>query len=152
MAHRYDCIIVGAGLSGLIAARNLQRAGKNVLVFEAQDYVGGRMLGKHITPNQYIDLGGQWVGPTQDRFLALLDEYNIPRFPSPLQGKVVLIYNDKRQEFNGFFQGFAEGDRPNVSEEEWQDAMKAWKTFDELSQSLSPQYPEANEEIDILPH
>ncbi|WP_342596951.1 flavin monoamine oxidase family protein [Cyanobacterium aponinum UTEX 3222] len=146
MAHRYDCIIVGAGLSGLIAARNLQRAGKNVLVFEAQDYVGGRMLGKHIAPNQYIDLGGQWVGPTQDRFLALLDEYNILRFPSPLQGKVVLIYNDKRQEFNGFFQGFAEGDRPNVSEEEWQDAMKAWKTFDELSQSLSPQYPEANEE------
>lgn len=45
-----------------------------------------------------------------------------------------------------FFQGFAEGDRPNVPEEEWQDAMKAWKTFDELSQSLSPQYPEANEE------
>lgn len=79
---------------------------KNVLVFEAQDYVGGRMLGKHIAPNQYIDLGGQWVGPTQDRFLALLDEYNIPRFPSPLQGKVVLIYNDKRQEFNGFFSGF----------------------------------------------
>lgn len=76
------------------------------MVFEAQDYVGGRMLGKHIAPNQYIDLGGQWVGPTQDRFLALLDEYNIPRFPSPLQGKVVLIYNDKRQEFNGFFSGF----------------------------------------------
>lgn len=77
----YDCIIVGSGLSGLIAARNLQRAGHQILVLEAQERIGGRMYGQEIAPNQYIDFGGQWVGPTQERFLALLDEYKIPRFP-----------------------------------------------------------------------
>lgn len=146
MTQIYDCIVVGSGLSGLITARNLQRGGKNVLVLEAQDYIGGRMFGKDIAPNQYIDLGGQWVGPTQHRFLALLDEYEIPRFSSPAHGKVVLIYNDQCFQFQGFFQGFAEGDRPDVPPEEWEDAMTAWKRFRELSQSLPPQYPHGNAE------
>ncbi|HEY9867474.1 MAG TPA: FAD-dependent oxidoreductase, partial [Candidatus Obscuribacterales bacterium] len=110
----YDCIIVGSGLSGLIAARNLHRAGHQILVLEAQDRIGGRMYGQQIAPNQYIDFGGQWVGPTQDRFLALLDEYKIPRFPSPLEGKTVFLYNGQRSEFNGFFQGFPEGERPEI--------------------------------------
>lgn len=137
----YDCIIVGSGLSGLIAARNLHRAGHQILVLEAQDRMGGRMYGQQIAPNQYIDLGGQWVGPTQDRFLALLDEYKIPRFPSPLEGKTVFLYNGHRSEFNGFFQGFPEGERPEISQEEWDDAMQAWRRFEELSQSLPSAHP-----------
>ena len=142
----YDCIIVGSGLSGLIAARNLQRAGHQILVLEAQDRIGGRMYGQQIAPNQYIDFGGQWVGPTQDRFLALLDEYKISRFPSPLEGKTVFLYNGNRSEFKGFFQGFPEGERPEISQEEWDDAMQAWHRFEELSQSLPSGYPGRNPE------
>lgn len=149
--RNYDCIVVGSGLSGLVAARNIQRAGHNVLVLEAQDRIGGRMYGKHIAPDQYVDFGGQWVGPTHDRFLALLDEYKISRFPSPpLEGKTVLLYNGHRCEFNGFFQGFSEGERPDVSEEEWCDAMEAWSRFEELSKAMPSGHPSRTTQNQLL--
>ncbi len=142
----FDCIVVGAGLSGLITARNLHRSGYNVLVMEAQDRFGGRMYGQKLPSGQWIDKGGQWVGPTQDRFLALLNEYKIRRFESPSSGLKVLLYNGKRYEFNGFFQGFYEGDRPNVKEEEWLDAIQAWERFETLIKKCPSGHPQANEE------
>ena len=39
----YDVIIVGAGISGLAAADNLIDSGKNVLILEARDRIGGRI-------------------------------------------------------------------------------------------------------------
>ena len=36
-----DCIIIGAGLSGLVAGRDLARAGKKVLIVERNNYLGG---------------------------------------------------------------------------------------------------------------
>jgi monoamine oxidase len=147
----YDCIVVGAGLAGLIAARNLHRKGHDVLVIEAQDRFGGRMFGRHLPSGQWIDRGGQWVGPTQDRFLALLNEYGIRRFPSPSEGLKVLIYDGKRYEFNGFFQGFPEGDAPGISEAEWQDAMAAWQRFEALARAFPPGHPRPdgqNRELD----
>lgn len=141
----YDCIVIGAGIAGLIAARNLQRQGHSVLVIEARNRYGGRMFGEHLTSGQWIDRGGQWVGPTQDRFMALLDEYQIRRFPSPAEGKTVLVYDNKRYEFKGFFQGFPEGEAPGIDEAQWQDAMTAWARFDELSKSLPSGHPQTNE-------
>ncbi len=66
----YDCIIVGAGLSGLIAARNLHRSGQNILLIEARDRLGGRMYGRTLESGQWIDLGGQWVRPDPDAILS----------------------------------------------------------------------------------
>lgn len=141
MPTAYDCIVVGAGLSGLVAARNLHRAGHSVLVIEAQEKLGGRMVGRRLPSGQWIDFGGQWVGPTQDRFLALLDEYGACRFPSLADGKKVLLFDGVRYEFDGFFQGFPEGEPPQVSQAEWQDAMAAWKRFETLAKTLSPGHP-----------
>lgn len=108
----YDCIVVGAGLSGLVAARNLRRAGHSLLVIEAQETLGGRMAGRQVLSGQWIDFGGQWVEPTQDRFLALLDEYGVRRFPFAVEGKKVLVFDGERYEFDGFFEGFPEGEPP----------------------------------------
>jgi len=142
----YDCVVIGAGLSGLIAARNLHRSGKLVLVVEARDRIGGRMHGHRLASGQWIDLGGQWVGHTHDRMLALLDEYGVRYFPSPVHGRTVLVFNGDRHEFRGLFQGFHECEVPGVTDAEWQDVTEAWDRFHAISAALSWGHPVAGEQ------
>ncbi|GBF90676.1 hypothetical protein Rsub_03248 [Raphidocelis subcapitata] len=84
-AARPRVVVVGAGISGLIAARELLRQGVDVTVLEANDRVGGRLWRTKVgsgANSAYIDLGAQWVGPTQLRFLALIDEFKVEKFPT----------------------------------------------------------------------
>jgi len=104
------------------------------------------MHGQYLPSGQWIDRGGQWVGPTQDRFLALLDEYGVRRFPSPSVGQKVLVFDGKRYEFDGFFQGYHEGEAPGVSKEEWDDAITAWARFKSLAKTLPPGHPKRNDQ------
>ncbi len=62
-----DAAVIGAGLSGLAAARVLVRAGREVAVLEARDRVGGRVLDEPLGGGSVIELGGQWIGPGQPR-------------------------------------------------------------------------------------
>jgi NAD(P)-binding Rossmann-like domain len=65
--RRRDAIVIGAGIAGLTAARELVKHGKSVAVLEARDRVGGRTLNREIEGGEVVEIGGQWVGPTQDR-------------------------------------------------------------------------------------
>lgn len=76
-----DVIVIGAGLSGLIAARDLHRAGVDVLVLEAADRIGGRAMSVTTTLGSRVDLGGQWVGHDHHRLVALADELGTTRYP-----------------------------------------------------------------------
>lgn len=76
-----DVIVVGAGLSGLIAARTVARAGLTPLVFEADTRVGGRILTEEVLPGVPVELGAQWIGDTHHRMFALAAELGVPTYP-----------------------------------------------------------------------
>ena len=58
--EKYECIVLGAGIAGLAAARTLAEAGRKVLVLEAEDQVGGRMRTLHIPGLQRpVDVGAE---------------------------------------------------------------------------------------------
>jgi monoamine oxidase len=84
-----DVVVVGAGLSGLAAARALEKKGRSVLVLEARDRVGGRTLNHSIGSGKVIEVGGQWVGPTQNRLLALAKELGVKTFKTYDKGDYV---------------------------------------------------------------
>ena len=79
-------LIVGAGLSGLMAARHLQAEGLRVRLLEARSRVGGRMVSATTADGSRVDLGGQWVGASHQRLAALLRELEIATFPSYYDG------------------------------------------------------------------
>ena len=73
-------IVVGAGLAGLSCARALLAAGRDVVVLEARDRVGGRVEGGHLSDGTPIELGGQWIGPGQTRMAQLVEELGLETF------------------------------------------------------------------------
>jgi monoamine oxidase len=81
--ERYDVAVLGAGLSGLVAARDLGRAGRSVLVLEARDRVGGRVLDHPLDAGGVVESGAAFIGPTQDRLEALAAELGVRSFPLP---------------------------------------------------------------------
>src|SRR3954469_10980029 len=96
--RKADIIVVGAGLAGLTAARRIRAAGKSVIVMEAQKRVGGRTLNEDIGGGEVADLGGTFIGPTQDHVAALVKELGINTFPTYNTGNNVFIRSDGRRE------------------------------------------------------
>ena len=97
--RRVDVAVVGAGLAGLTAARQLRRAGKTVVVLEARDRVGGRTLTRTVR-GVPVDVGGQWIktkpsayGFAQERITRLAAELGVRTFPTYFEGDNV-YYRD----------------------------------------------------------
>ncbi|MDP6927882.1 MAG: FAD-dependent oxidoreductase, partial [Rhodospirillales bacterium] len=84
-----DIIVIGGGLSGLMAARTLSRAGKSVALLEARDRLGGRLLTEQVN-GAALDLGGQWIGPTQDHVQKLCLELGIASYKTFHEGRKIL--------------------------------------------------------------
>ncbi len=76
----YDVVLIGAGISGLAAARHLIKLGHSVTVLEARNRVGGRL---HSVPAGYdraagLDLGATWFWPGETRVTTMADELGLP--------------------------------------------------------------------------
>jgi monoamine oxidase len=73
-----DVVIIGAGFAGLSAANYLSSKSIKCLVIEGRSRVGGRTLSKKVLDDELtIDLGGQWIGPNQERILSVVKEFNL---------------------------------------------------------------------------
>lgn len=97
--RRADVIVVGAGLAGLQAATDVAAAGKSVIVVEARRRVGGRTLNRRLGdrwPGKIMEIGGQWVGPTQTKLLALAQDLGVETFKTYNEGNYV-YYKDGRR-------------------------------------------------------
>jgi monoamine oxidase len=81
MERQADIIIVGAGLSGLYAARELKKAGYEPLILEASDRTGGKILTESPLPGIPLELGAQWIGDTHTRMFRLAAELGVETYP-----------------------------------------------------------------------
>ncbi|QHC61191.1 NAD(P)/FAD-dependent oxidoreductase [Rathayibacter sp. VKM Ac-2760] len=98
--HR-DVVVIGAGATGLTAAHRLQEAGRSVIVLEARDRVGGRLLTDHID-GQLFEVGGQWVSPDQTELIQTLAELGLDTYPRYREGDSIYIGADgQRRRFTG---------------------------------------------------
>jgi monoamine oxidase len=69
-----DVLVLGAGMAGLAAARALGERGVRVLVLEAQQRVGGRILSQRVDGGTVVELGAEFVHGRPPELWALIDE------------------------------------------------------------------------------
>lgn len=140
-----DVVVVGAGLSGLRAAEAIAEAGREVLVVEARDRVGGRLLNASLGDGATVDLGGQWVGSDHDRVRSLAAELGVPIFPQFGAGRNLLDVAGKRRRYRGTI--------PRVGPRVLWDVFLARRRLDRLAAGVAAAEPWAAEratELDAL--
>ena len=102
LPRQVDVVVVGGGISGLVAARRVAGRGRSVLLVEARDRVGGRVLNHQLRSHAVIESGGAFVGPTQNHILRLAEELGVPTFKERVKGNSVYVSSTTgRQEYQG---------------------------------------------------
>ena len=90
MTSRHRCCRHRGGFCRADAATRLRGPGVNVLVLEASGRVGGRTETIR-RGDLWLEAGGQWTGPGQERVRSLADQFGVPLFDTPHEGKDLQI-------------------------------------------------------------
>lgn len=145
MQPHADVVIVGAGLSGLTAAHELQKAGVSCLVLEARDRVGGKTWSVHVDPlneNKVVDVGAAWINDTnQSEVYALARELGLELVVQNTAGKVV------QEDIQGALSTFEYGGAPGeLSEVGGVDEMiRVRQLFEDTCQQVDIRNADAND-------
>jgi monoamine oxidase len=101
-----EICVVGAGFAGLAGARRLAAAGRDVVVLEARDRVGGRVWNREMSDGTIVSAGGTWLGKRQDRMFALCNEMGMATYPQFEDGDVLLDLDGAQHRYHGLIPNF----------------------------------------------
>jgi monoamine oxidase len=116
MKHATDVLVIGGGIAGLTAVRQLTCAGLNVVLLEARDRLGGRIF-THSTPAFPVELGAEFVHGRPEEILGLAAEAGVP---------IVAVKGEYRRKTNG----------------EWGDAGRLMEKVEKLFERMPADGPD----------
>ncbi|HKP90718.1 MAG TPA: FAD-dependent oxidoreductase [Thermoleophilaceae bacterium] len=133
LAGEVDVAVVGAGLSGLTAARELEAAGASVAVLEARDRVGGRLLGQRVGDGGVVDLGGEYFGPLGHKIIAAARSVGVPEQRVNDQGDKLLELGGRVRRYKGYI--------PNAGAIVLADSAQGLLRFERMVKQVPPEAP-----------
>ncbi|MFJ9870034.1 flavin monoamine oxidase family protein [Streptomyces sp. NPDC101165] len=139
----HDVIVLGAGLAGLAAARDLAAAGTDVLVLEARDRVGGRVEQTRTPDGRTVQLGGEVVGHAHTGYLQLAKELGLELVASYVAepGRITRSTPE----------GLSAGDPPHLfGPGDMAQHEQLGKEFSELAATVDPDDPWSHPEATAL--
>ncbi|HTU86495.1 MAG TPA: NAD(P)/FAD-dependent oxidoreductase [Solirubrobacteraceae bacterium] len=140
-----DVAVLGAGLAGLSAARDLESSGADVIVLEARDRIGGRVEAVTLPDGRVVQAGGEVFGPGHTAYGELVEELGLAVEPSYVADPGEISW--------GLVDGVFVGDEaPWMTEAERRDEERVGRAFAELAATVDPDDPWSHTDAAALDH